>query len=116
MTRSSIVLLAIAMSAASGCFLFHKQSPQQQYTEALMHGNSMQASQVWIHMSPEARMRFGGGEGFKPDKPTQKDVHKMMMNHDNESSEGGGSAKKKMPPPLGASIGDLPAASGSSSP
>jgi redox-sensitive bicupin YhaK (pirin superfamily) len=115
MTRSSIVLLAIVLSAASGCFLFHKKSPQQQYTEALMHGNSMQASQVWLHMSPEDRMKFARGEGFKPDESTNKDVQQMMMNHANESSEGSGTVEQQIPTPLGASIRDLPA-SGSSSP
>ena len=32
--------------------LFH-ETPQQQYTEALMRGNAMQASQVWLHMGPK---------------------------------------------------------------
>ena len=49
------------LSATSGCFLCHKESPQQKYTEALMRGNSMQASQMWLNMSPEDRMKFARG-------------------------------------------------------
>ncbi len=119
-TRSSILLLTLVLSAASGCFLFHKKSPQQEYTEALMRGNSMQASQVWLNMSPEDRMKFARGEGFQPDESTKKDVQQMMMNHyENQSGEGPSTAEQmeeQMPTPLGASLKDLPAASGSSSP
>ncbi len=119
-TRSSILLLTLVLSAASGCFLFHKKSLQQEYTEALMRGNSMQASQVWLNMSPEDRMKFARGEGFQPDESTKKDVQHMMMNHyENQSGEGPSTAEQmeeQMPTPLGASLKDLPAASGSSSP
>ena len=38
-----------------GLLAVPQESPQQQYTEALMRGNSMQASQIWLHMSPEDR-------------------------------------------------------------
>jgi hypothetical protein len=108
------------LSATSGCFLFHSKSPQQQYTEALMHGNSMQASQVWLHMSPDDRMKFARGEGFQPDESSKKDVQQMMMKHqENEASEGPSTAEQmeeQMPTPLGASLKDLPVAAGSSSP
>ena len=114
-------MLAFILSAASGCFLFHKKSPQQQYTEALMHGNSMQASQVWLNMSPDDRMKFARGEGFQPDQATEKkDVQQMMMQHyGNQSGEGPSTAEQmeeQMPTPLGASLKDLPGASESSSP
>ena len=79
-----------------------------------MRGNSMEASQVWLHMSPDDRMKFARGEGIKPDKQsTQKDVQQMMMNHANESSEGPSNAEQmeeQMPTPLGASLKQLPGA------
>ena len=100
--------------SAPGCFLFHKDSPQQQYSEALMRGNSMEASQVWLHMSPDDRMKFARGEGITPDKQsTQKDVQQMLMNHANESGEGPSNAEQmeqQMPTPLGASLKQLPGA------
>ena len=67
-TRLSIVLLTMVLSAASGCSLFHKKSPQQEYTEAMMRGNAMQASQIWLNMSPDDRMKFARGQGFKRDE------------------------------------------------
>ena len=118
--RSSILLIAIVLSATSGCSLFHKKSPQQEYSAALMRGNAMQASQVWLNMSPEDRMKFARGEGFAPDESAQKkDVQQMMLNHyaneAGEGSSGGGQMQEQMPTPLGASLKDIPAASGSSS-
>jgi len=119
-TRLSILLLTITLPAASGCFLFHKKSPQQEYTEALMHGNSMQASQVWLHMSPEDRMKFSRGQGFSPDDTYKKDVQQQMMKHYQDEagggSEGGEQTQQQVPTPLGASLKDLPAAAESSSP
>jgi redox-sensitive bicupin YhaK (pirin superfamily) len=109
----SVLLLAMVLSAP-GCFLFHKESPQQQYTEALMHGNSMQASQVWLHMSPEDRMKFARGEGIQPNQESsQKDVQQMLTNHAGESGEGPSNAEQmeeQMPTPLGASLKQLPGA------
>jgi hypothetical protein len=112
-TRPSTLLLAVVLAASSGCFLFHKKSPQQEYTEALMRGNSMQASQVWLNMSPDDRMKFARGEGFQPDQAAQKkDVQQMMMKHyENQSGEGTAGAEQtqeQMPTPLGASLQQLP--------
>ena len=77
-----------------------------------MRGNSMQASQVWLQMSPEDRMKFARGEGIKPDEgSTQKDVQQMLTNHANESGEGPSNAEQmeeQMPTPLGASLKQLP--------
>ena len=79
----------------------------------------MQASQVWLNMSPEDRMKFARGEGFKPDDPsTKKDIQRMMMNHYAEQSgEGSNSSQQvqeQIRTPLGASLRDLPAAAESS--
>ena len=78
-----------------------------------MRGNSMQASQVWLNMSPEDRMKFARGEGFQPDHATQKkDIQQMMMKHyENQSGEGSGNTEQpeeQMPTPLGASLQQLP--------
>jgi hypothetical protein len=119
-TRPSIILLALVLSAVSGCSLFHKKSPQQQYTEALMRGNGMQAGQIWLNMSADDRMKFARGEGIKPDdESTKKNIQQMMTEHQNQSGEGPSNAEEmeeQMPTPLGASIRDLPAASPSSAP
>jgi hypothetical protein len=114
-----MLLLTIVVSA-SGCFLFHKKSPQQEYTEALMRGNSMQASQVWLHMSPDDRMKFARGQGFQPDDSYKKDVQHQIMNHYQDKAGGGSDndeqVQQQIPTPLGASLKDLPAASEAPSP
>jgi redox-sensitive bicupin YhaK (pirin superfamily) len=110
------LILATLVTAAS-CWPFHRESPQQQYTEALMRGNSMQASQIWLKMSPDDRMKFARGEGISPDKEeTRKDVQQMMMNHANQADEGPMNAEQmeqQMPTPLGASLQQLPSADSS---
>ena len=77
-----------------------------------MHGNSMQASQIWLHMKPEDRMKFARGEGIQPNQEaTKKDVQQMMTNHANDSREGPSNAEQmeqEIPTPLGASIRQIP--------
>ena len=69
----------------------------------------MQASQVWLNMSPDDRMKFARGEGFQPDQEsTKKTFEQMMMKHyENQSGEGPSTAEQmeeQMPTPLGASL------------
>jgi len=113
-------MFALFLAATSGCSYFHKESPQQQYTQALMRGNSMQASQIWLNMSPDDRMKFARGEGVTPDEEsTKKNIEQMMTNHQNQSGEGPSNAEEieeQMPTPLGASIRALPTATQSSAP
>jgi len=95
---------------AGGCWPFHKESPQQQYTEALMRGNSMQASQIWLNMKPEDRMKFARGEGINPNQETtKKDVQQMMMNHAGQSDQtNADQTQESSPTPLGASLRQIP--------
>ncbi len=37
-----------------------------------MRGNSMQASQLWLNMSPDDRMKFARGEGIHARRVDQK--------------------------------------------
>jgi hypothetical protein len=80
----------------------------------------MQASQLWLNMSPEDRQKFARGEGFQPDDSTKKNVQQMMTNHyENEGGEGPSTAEQmeeQMPTSLGASLKQLPGADSSASP
>lgn len=112
-TRLTILALSSVLSlAASGCFLWHHDKPpQQQYAEALMRGNSMQASQLWLNMSAEDRMKFARGEGIAPDQ-SKSDAKQQIMNHFEDEMQGGPSTaeemEKSIPTPLGASLQELP--------
>ena len=121
-TRLTILALASALSlAASGCFLWpwhHEKSPQQQYAEALMRGNSMEASHLWLTMSPQDRINFARGQGFTGyDQNSKDDVKRRVMNHYEDEMKGPSTAEQmeeQMPTPLGASLQQLPSESGSS--
>jgi redox-sensitive bicupin YhaK (pirin superfamily) len=118
-TRLTIsAVLGLMAIAASGCW--YKKSSQQQYTEALMRGNSMQASQVWLNMSQEDRMKFARGEGIKPDDSSGKDEQQIMNHYRDEMGEEGPSTaeemEQQMSTPLGSSLRQLPGVSGTSSP
>ena len=84
-----------------------------------MRGNAPQASQVWLSMSPEDRMKFARGEGLKPDDAaTGNDIRQMMIKHEQETGHGPSNAEEieeETPTPLGASIRDLSGASQPSS-
>jgi hypothetical protein len=88
----------------SGCFLFHKPTPQQQLFEALNRGEGVQASQLWLKMSQEDRVKFNRGEGITPAVPPQEAIKKLS---EMEPDEMQGQVTLK-PPNTGGSLIDLP--------
>jgi len=47
-------VFAIMLAASAGCSLFGSgETPQQKFLDALNRGNSAQASQIWLTMTPE---------------------------------------------------------------
>lgn len=51
----------------AGCGLSHHgETPQQQFTEALGRGDSVQASYIWNNMSAKDRAKFERSEGISP--------------------------------------------------
>lgn len=121
-TRMTIVAMLSALSiSAQGCFLWHHdKSPQQQYAEALMRGNSMQASQIWLNMSPEERAKFSRGEAIAPDPASADQVKRQIVQHYQDETPDGPSSAEEMeqqvPTSLGASLQRLPAAAASQPP
>jgi redox-sensitive bicupin YhaK (pirin superfamily) len=61
-----------ALAALCGCSLFHRETPQQKFLDALSRGNSAEASQIWLNMSEQDRMKFAHGEGVTPAVPPEK--------------------------------------------
>src|ERR1700730_17837731 len=71
------LVLAIALS---GCLPFNRTPQQEEYFNALKIGNSAQASQIWLHMTPDQRAKFGRGEGIRP-SGSSKDVQQKVGEH-----------------------------------
>jgi hypothetical protein len=72
---------AAAALALAGCWPWHhKETQQQQFMEALNHGNAAQASQIWLKMDADSRSAFAHSEGMNPSM-TSDDVKKQLMLH-----------------------------------
>ncbi len=48
--------------------------------DAMTHGNSAQASQIWLHMDAQSRADFSHNEGMTPNT-SPDDVKKQVMQH-----------------------------------
>src|ERR1700719_1136279 len=98
------LVLAVALS---GCWPFNRTPPQQEYFNALKIGNSAQASQLWLQMTPDQRAKFERGEGIRP-SASNKDVQQAIDEHDSEQSDDGSAPKHVDLAPPGAGLQDLP--------
>src|ERR1700674_3448240 len=72
--------LVACVIAFSGCWPLNRTPPQQEYFNALKIGNSAQASQLWLQMTPDQRAKFERGEGFRP-SVSPKDVQQTIDEH-----------------------------------
>lgn len=72
-----ILILLILAAGIVSCSLFHRETPQQKLFDALNRGNAPEATQIWLHMSLDDRIKFSRGEGIAPAVPPQQAV-KML--------------------------------------
>jgi len=101
--RSAWVL--IISGGLSACWLLHKETPQQKLFDALNRGNGPAATQIWLAMSPEDRLKFNRGEGITPAVPPPEVVKRLTQMAPDEM-QGQVSIK---PPNAGGTLLDLPA-------
>ncbi len=98
------------IGVAAGCSLLHHgQTPQQKFLDALNRGNSAEASQIWLTMTPDDREKFRRGEGLSPAVPPEEAM-KMI----DEQGASGDEGPLTIRPNTGASLLDLPAATNES--
>ena len=76
----------------SGCWPFNRTPPQQKYFDALKMGNSAEASQLWLQMTPDQRAKFERGEGIRP-SVTHNDVQQAIDEHYAEQEDDGSAPK-----------------------
>jgi len=104
----AVAPLAACAIAFSGCWPFNRTPPQQEYFNALKIGNSAQASQLWLQMTPDQRSEFARGEGIRPSTST-KDVQQAIDEHYAEQDDDGSAPKHvEVAPGTGAGLQDLP--------
>lgn len=117
----SLILAAAAALAVCGCWPFHHSpSPQQQFLEAVNHGQAAQASQIWLHMNAEDRANLSHSQGIMPAMPAN-DVKKQIEDHYTKAMEGEPEMSDEQvetisPGTGGASLQDLPSYIGPSTP
>ena len=88
MTRCDGVLALVLAAMVSGCSLFHHgETPQQKFLDALNRGNSPEASQIWLTMSPDDRNRWRRGEGLSPAVPPDQAM--KMLNEQGVATDQG---------------------------
>jgi hypothetical protein len=83
-------VIAIAASAITlaGCWPFHKETDQQKFMEAMNHGNSAQASQIWLGMDANSRADFAHSQGMQPNL-SPDEVKKQLTQHYIDKMGGG---------------------------
>jgi hypothetical protein len=92
---------------ASGCWPFNRTPPQQNFFNALKMGNSAQASQLWLQMTPDQRAQFGRGEGIRR-SVSHSDVQQAINQHYEQADDGTTSNSVQLTPDLGGGLQDLP--------
>jgi hypothetical protein len=75
--KRAITLTFACTIALAGC---SHETQQQKFMDAISHGNSAQASQIWLHMDAQSRADFSHNEGMTPNT-SPDDVKKQVMQH-----------------------------------
>jgi hypothetical protein len=103
-----LIALATCTIAFGGCWPFNRTPPQQEYFNALKIGNSAQASQLWLQMTPDQRAQFERGEGIRP-SVSHDDVQQAIDEHYSEQDDESSAPKHIELSPPGGGLQDLPA-------
>src|ERR1700731_374153 len=75
---TSIFAIAASATILAGCW--HRETDQQKFMEAMNHGNSAQASQIWLNMDAKSRADFSHSQGMQPTlSPDQ--IKKQLSQH-----------------------------------
>jgi outer membrane murein-binding lipoprotein Lpp len=76
--RAFVFAIVACAFVLAGCSSHETQ--QQKFVDAMSHGNSAQASQIWLHMDAKSRADFSHSEGMQPNA-SPDDVKKQVMQH-----------------------------------
>jgi hypothetical protein len=110
------IVVAVACVAAAGCWPWHQsETPQQRFIEALSRGQSAQASQIWLKMSAQDKVKFAQSQGMESGA-NPDEVNKLVVKHYEDQAQGtegaqdtGGETVEGLGAPIGgASLQNLP--------
>jgi hypothetical protein len=88
--RIAFAAIACALATgACGCWPWHhsEPTPQEQYLHALSRGQSAQASQIWLNMSPQDRIKWDTSQGIQP-SASPGEIKTQVMKHYQEQMGG----------------------------
>ena len=104
--RTFVIVMAASAITLAGCWPFHRETDQQKFMEALNHGNSAQASQIWLNMDANSRANFAHSQGMQPNlSPDQ--VKKQLSQHYMEKTGNGDSEETVEQPTPNVHLGGL---------
>jgi hypothetical protein len=76
--RALTLIFATCAIVLMGCWSHETQ--QQKFMDAMNHGNSAQANQIWLKMDAKSRADFSHNQGMSPNV-SPDDVKKQVMQH-----------------------------------
>jgi hypothetical protein len=91
--RIALAAFAGALSiGVAGCWPWHhsEPTPQEQYLHALSSGQSAQASQIWLNMSPEDRIKWDTSQGVQPSASPEEIKSQVMKHYQEQMGEQNG--------------------------
>jgi hypothetical protein len=112
---AAAVATGLAAGMLAGCSSQSHQEAlgppaQQQYFDALKLGNAAEASQIWLRMTPEERLKFERGQDIRPSVVPQQVQRAIAEHYANQEDDEGDSAPKQIElGPHGGGLQDLPA-------
>ena len=104
---SRFIVVACAITFC-GCWPFNRTPPQQKYFNALKNGNSAQASELWLQMTPDQRSKFERGDGIRPSTSPQDVQHAIDDHYAEQDNDGAAPKHVDVAPGTGAGLQDLP--------
>jgi hypothetical protein len=88
MKRAIVFTVAACGIALAGCW--HKETQQQQFIEAINHGNGAQANQIWLHMNAKSRADFSHSQGMHPNITSDDLKNQITQHYQDEAGDEGG--------------------------
>ena len=102
--RVFVFSIAACAIAVAGC---SSETQQQKFVDALNHGNSAQASQIWLHMDAQSREDFSHSQGIQPESSPAEVKKQITQHYQDEAGNGTGDNEGTVDQPPMVHLGGL---------